>query len=456
MNAPVQATPYAHEAEQSVLGALLLDNGAADRIGELKAKHFYRADHQAIFAEAISLISKGEPADVISIWERLQARGDVFDGELLSYLNQIAQNTPSAANIEHYSGIVVDKALLRGLLHVTGQVEELVRNPRGQSADQILEKVVSMVNSLAARRVRQEPTLINELLVTLIEQIAERSEVGDNAMATGIASLDAQLNGGVRRGQLVIFAGRPSMGKTALAVDVGLNIAERHSALLFSMEMSSQEIAARALANRGGLSLSRILGRIDDADVQAWGAVTHGCSQLNQLRFAIDDTAAISLLELRLRAKAWKRRHGLDLIVVDYIGLMTGGEGEKRHEQIGSYSRGLKALAKELDVTVLALAQLNRKSEDRADRRPQLSDLRDSGEIEQDADVVVLIHRPEMHDPTNDALRGFAEALVRKQRNGALGDIPLKFQGATSRFEEWVGAIPTTTPQKSGWKGGYD
>lgn len=456
MNVPVQATPYAHEAEQSVLGALLLDNGAADRIGDLKAKHFYRADHQAIFNEAISLISKGEPADVISIWERLQARGDVFDGELLSYLNQIAQNTPSAANIEHYSGIVVDKALLRGLLHVTGQVEELVRNPRGQSADQILEKVVGMVSSLAARRVRQEPTLINELLVTLIEQVAERSEVGDNAMATGIASLDAQLNGGVRRGQLVIFAGRPSMGKTALAVDVGLKIAERHSALLFSMEMSSQEIAARALANRGGLSLSRILGRIDDADAQAWGAVTHGCSRLNQLRFAIDDTAAISLLELRLRAKAWKRRHGLDLIVVDYLGLMTGGEGEKRHEQIGSYSRGLKALAKELDVTVLALAQLNRKSEDRADRRPQLSDLRDSGEIEQDADVVVLIHRPEMHDPTNEALRGFAEALVRKQRNGPLGDIPLKFQGATSRFEEWAGAIPTTTPQKSGWKGGYD
>lgn len=456
MTVLVQATPYAHEAEQSVLGALLLDNGAADRIGDLKAKHFYRADHQAIFAEAISLISKGEPADVISIWERLQARGDLFDGELLSYLNQIAQNTPSAANIEHYSGIVVDKALLRGLLHVTGQVEELVRNPRGQSADQILEKVVGMVNSLAARRVRQEPTLINELLVTLIEQVAERSEVGDNAMATGIASLDAQLNGGVRRGQLVIFAGRPSMGKTALAVDVGLNIAERHSALLFSMEMSSQEIAARALANRGGLSLSRILGRIDDADAQAWGAVTHGCSRLNQLRFAIDDTAAISLLELRLRAKAWKRRHGLDLIVVDYLGLMTGGEGEKRYEQIGSYSRGLKALAKELDVCVLALAQLNRKSEDRADRRPQLSDLRDSGEIEQDADVVVLIHRPEMHDPTNDALRGFAEALVRKQRNGPLGDIPLRFQGATSRFEEWEGAMPTTTPQKSGWKGGYD
>jgi len=456
MTVPVQATPYAHEAEQSVLGALLLDNGAADRIGDLKAKHFYRADHQAIFAEAISLISKGDPADVISIWERLQARGDVFDGELLSYLNQIAQNTPSAANIEHYSGIVVGKALLRGLLHVTGQVEELVRNPRGQSADQILEKVVGMVNSLAARRVRQEPTLLNELLVTLIEQVAERSEVGDNAMATGIASLDAQLNGGVRRGQLVIFAGRPSMGKTALAVDVGLNIAERHSALLFSMEMSSQEIAARALANRGGVSLSRILGRIDDADAQSWGAVTHGCSRLNQLRFAIDDTAAVSLLELRLRAKAWKRRHGLDLIVVDYIGLLTGGEGEKRHEQIGSYSRGLKALAKELDVCVLALAQLNRKSEDRADRRPQLSDLRDSGEIEQDADVVVLIHRPEMHDPTNEALRGFAEVLVRKQRNGALGDIPLKFQGATSRFEEWQGAIPTTTPQKSGWKGGYD
>ncbi|WP_169801807.1 replicative DNA helicase [Herbaspirillum chlorophenolicum] len=449
-------TPYAHQAEQSVLGALLLDNAAADRLGELKARHFYREEHRSIFVETLALISKGVPADVISVWDRLQARGTVSGGELLPYLNQLAQNTPSAANVEHYAGIVLDKALLRGLLHVTGKAEDLARNPKGQSADQVLDEVLSMVSTLAERRARQEPKSINELLVDLVEAVSRRAESGDNAMATGISSLDEMLNGGFRRGQLVIFAGRPSMGKTALAVDVGLSIAEKHSVLLFSMEMTAQEITARALSSRGSLPLSRLLGRIGDTDSQSWGAITHGCSRLNELRFAVDDTAASTLRELRMRANTWKRRHGLDLIIVDYLGLMTGGDGEKRHEQIGSYSRGLKALAKELDVTVLALAQLNRKSEERADRRPQLSDLRDSGEIEQDADVVALVHRSEMYEPSNETLRGFAEVLVRKQRNGCLGDIPLRFMGATSQFEEWDGPIPSTAPQKGSWRGGYE
>ena len=191
------------------------------------------------------------------------------------------------------------------------------------------------------------------------------------------------------------------------------------------------------------MALSSILGQIEPDDSVAWAGVTAGVVKLDDIRFAIDDTPAITLLELRMKAKAWKRRHGLHVIIVDYLGLMTGGEGEKRHEQIGSYSRGLKALAKELGVAVIALAQLNRQVEGRPDKRPMLSDLRDSGEIEQDADIVMLVHRPEMYEPDNEDIRGYAEVLVRKQRSGSLGDIPLRFEGATCRFEQWTGGTPS-------------
>jgi replicative DNA helicase len=275
-------------------------------------------------------------------------------------------------------------------------------------------------------------------------------------MPTGIEELDRVLNGGLRPEQLIIIAGRPSMGKTAAAAHIGLNIAEKRSVLMFSMEMSGLEIGGRALANRGAIPLAKVLGKIPESDTKAWSQVTHGCARLQPMSFAIDEAPALSLLNIRLKAKAWKRRHGLDLIIVDYIGLMTGGDGDKRYEQIGSYSRGLKALAKELGVAVIVLAQLNRKSEERVDRKPILSDLRDSGEIEQDADVVLMIHRPEMHDVANTALHGFAELLVRKQRNGPLADIAVQFDGATCRFSEWVGALPSTAPAKNSRRTGYD
>jgi replicative DNA helicase len=280
--------------------------------------------------------------------------------------------------------------------------------------------------------------------------MTKRAEGHESAMSTGIPELDRMFNGGLRKGQLIIVAGRPSMGKTALAADVGLNLAESLSVLMFSMEMGSQEIAGRALASRGNVALTKVMGRIGDDEQEVWNRISAGIGRLDDVRFSIDETAAITLLELRLKAKAWKRKHGLDVILVDYIGLMNGGEGDKRADQIGSYSRGLKALAKELDVAVIALAQLNRKSEDRADRRPILSDLRDSGEIEQDADIVMFVHRPEMHSPSVEQLRGYAEVMIRKQRSGALGDVHLRFDGPTCRFSAWSGAPPTQSEAKQG------
>lgn len=442
----IQATaPQSIESEQAVLGALLRSNDAIDRIGDLQDKHFYREDHKAIFGEVKKLISKGQPADVMTVWAALEGRGGPITDGLAPYLNQIAQSVPSAANVAQYAKTVVDRSALRGALWVADQITDLAYHPKGRSVDQVLDQMQTMVSTLAERRVRNEPRMISAVLLDFIEGVSQRAEGLGSAMSTGISALDQMMNGGLRPGQLIIVAGRPSMGKTALSADIGLALAEQHSVLMYSMEMGSQEIAGRALSNRGRVALSKVMGQIDANDKLAWDGVTAGCMRLDQLRFAIDDTAAITLLELRMKAKAWKRRHGLDVIIVDYIGLMTGGEGDKRSDQIGSYSRGLKALAKDLGVAVIALAQLNRKSEDRPDARPILSDLRDSGEIEQDADVVMFVHRPEMRNPESSELRGYAEVMIRKQRSGALGDIPLLFDGPTCSFSPWVGAPPSVS-----------
>ena len=449
------AVPQSIEAEQAVLGALMRSNDAIDRIGDLQDKHFFRDDHKAIFGEIRQLISKGQPADVMTVWAALEGRGGPFMEGLAPYLNQVAQSVPSAANIAHYAKTVVDRSALRGALWVADQITDLAYHPKGKSVDQVLDQMQTMVSTLAERRVRNEPRMIGAVLLDFIEGVSKRAEGLESAMSTGIEALDLMMNGGLRPGQLIVVAGRPSMGKTALSADIGLALAEKQSVLMFSMEMGSQEIAGRALSNRGRVALSKVMGQIDDGDRMAWDGVTAGLARLSDLRFAIDDTAAITLLELRMKAKAWKRRHGLDVIIVDYLGLMTGGEGDKRSDQIGSYSRGLKALAKDLGVAVIALAQLNRKSEDRPDARPILSDLRDSGEIEQDADVVMFVHRPEMRNPESQELRGYAEVMIRKQRSGALGDIPMFFDGPTCRFSAWSGA-PPSAPSKTSSKSRFD
>jgi replicative DNA helicase len=442
------APPHSIEAEQAVLGAILRYNDAFDRVGDLQAKHFYREDHRAIYREIVQLVSKGQPADTMTVWGALQSRGGATIDGLGPYLNQIAQSVPSAANVATYAKTVVDRALLRAIIQVSDQISGLAFRPAGKSADEVLDAMQSMITSLAERRVRNEPRMIREILLEFIEGMTKRAEGHETAISTGIEDLDRMFNGGLRPGQLIIMAGRPSMGKTALAADVGLNIAETKSVVMFSMEMEQQEIAGRALASRGNVALTKVMGRIGDDEQEVWNRISAGIGRLDSVRFSIDGTPAITLLELRMKAKAWKRKHGLDVILVDYIGLMSGAEGDNRSAQIGQYSRGLKALAKELGVAVIALAQLNRKSEDRADRRPMLSDLRDSGEIEQDADIVMFVHRPEMHSPGVEQLRGYTEVMIRKQRSGALGDVHLMFDGPTCRFSAWSGAPPTQTEAK--------
>ncbi|GAA7771969.1 hypothetical protein RN01_29255 [Cupriavidus sp. SHE] len=433
---------YSVEAEQAVLGGLLLDNDAIDRLNGLEAAHFYRDDHRLIFSAVIRLVSANKPADVITVFEMLQSNAQAERAGGLQYLNAVAQSTPSAANVSRYAEIVRDRALLRETATAARKVLELVETPSPMKGAEVVDKAQSLLAQLASVGVRSEPKMIAELLVPVVEQVDERyhSRI-EPGISTGIDALDRALNGGLHDGNLVIVAGRPSMGKTALTTDLGLNIAHAgRSVLLDSMEMSDSEIVARALANRGGINLSALLsGRLQDAD---WPRLTWAVQNLGGMRFAIDDTPAMSLLDVKTKAKAHKRKHGLDVLIVDYLGLMSGGEEKMRTQQIGAYSRGLKSLAKELGIPVVALAQLSRKNEERPDRKPILSDLRDSGDIEQDADVVMFVHRPEMYDPNNSDLKGYAEVLIRKNRNGALCDVPLLYKGPVTKFDEWTGPLP--------------
>ncbi|WP_423196771.1 Replicative DNA helicase [Cupriavidus sp. H19C3] len=439
-----QARPlHSVEGEQAVLGGLLLDNDAIDRLNGLAEAHFWRDDHRMIFRAIVRLVTANKPADVVTVYEFLQTHGVEERAGGLGYLTELAQRTPTAANISRYAEIVRDRALMRETAAAARKVLELVETPGPMKGAEIVDRAQSLLADLAQVGVSREPKMIAELLTAFVEEVDERyhSRV-DPSISTGIESLDRALNGGLHPGNLVIVAGRPSMGKTALTTDVGLNIAHAgRSVLLLSMEMPDREIVARAVANRGKIGLSRLLsGRLEDSD---WPRMTWAIQNIGNMTFAIDDSPALSLLEVKTKAKAHRRRHGLDVLIVDYLGLMSGGEEKMRTQQIGAYSRGLKSLAKELDIPVVALAQLSRKNEERPDKRPILSDLRDSGDIEQDADVVMFVHRPEMYDPNNPDLKGYAEVLIRKQRNGALGDVPLLYQGAVTKFAEWSGPLPT-------------
>lgn len=434
---------FSVEAEQAVLGGLLLDNDAVDRINGLDPAHFYRDDHRVIFTQILQLVVANRPADVVTVFEALQAAGRADRAGGLGYLSDMAHRTPSAANIGRYAEIVRDRALLRETAVAARKVLELVETPSAMKGTEIVDKAQALLAHLAQIGVRREPKFLRDLMTAFVEDVDQRATgTVESAIPTGLESLDQALNGGLRRGNLVIVAGRPSMGKTALTTDIGLNISVDYGVLLLSMEMSDQEIVARALASRGGIPLSKLLGKISHGDDRAWIGLTNGIQHIDSLNFAVDDSPALTLLEVRMKAKAHQRKHGLDVLIVDYLGLMTGGEEKMRTQQIGAYSRGLKALAKELNVPVVALAQLSRKNEDRPDKKPILSDLRDSGDIEQDADVVMFVHRPEMYDPNNTDLKGYAEVLIRKQRNGALSDVPLLYRGALTKFEEWTGPLP--------------
>lgn len=443
MNAPDQfierrELPVAVEAEQSVLGALLIDNDAFDRISALRPEHFFRFDHRIIFETIQKLIVSNRNADMITVLESLQAAGHAETTGGLAYLNSLSSSTPGSAGIKRWADIIIDRWKLRGVLAATDEIAELVHNRGGKTVSEIINEAQSKFEPLVVTT-SKEPQYIKSFLSNVIERIDAQyngQPTTVKALSTGLRDLDAKLGGGMRPGQLIVIAGRPAMGKTAIALGVAESAAHKGGAtLFFSQEMPGEELANRSLSRASGLSLDKILDGRKFESEEDFSRLTAGTVKVSELELLVDEQPQMSLAEIRARARTAKRRHGLGLIVIDYLGLMADGEGNTRNEKVGANSRGLKALAKQMEVPVVLLAQLNRKLEERHDKRPMLSDLRDSGEIEQDADIVLFLYRDEVYNP-NTRDRGIGEINVAKQRNGPTGTVAAAYIGERTLFAD--------------------
>ena len=439
--------PHSIEAEQSVLGGLLLDNAAYDRIADfVSADDFYRFDHRLIFQHIVKLVGAAKPADVITVFESLTSAGKAEEVGGLSYLNALAQNTPSAANIRRYAEIVRDRGVLRKLITVSDEIAGNAFNPQGREVKQLLDEAESKIFAIAEEGARGTKGFveIQPLLTQVVERIDElynrdnQSEI--TGVPTGMIDLD-RMTSGLQPGDLIIVAGRPSMGKTAFSVNIGENVAIDSGlpVAVFSMEMGGAQLAMRMLGSVGRLDQHRLrTGRLNDED---WPRLTHAIQKMNEAQIFIDETPALSSIELRARSRRLARQCGkLGLIIVDYLQLMSANSpGENRATEISEISRNLKGLAKELNCPVIALSQLNRSLEQRPNKRPVMSDLRESGAIEQDADLILFIYRDEVYNPDTPD-KGTAEIIIGKQRNGPIGSVRTTFLGQYTRFENYTGS----------------
>ncbi|HEX2334207.1 MAG TPA: replicative DNA helicase [Burkholderiales bacterium] len=436
--------PHSVEAEQSLLGALLLDNQAFDRVADLvSAADFYRDDHRRIWRHIARLIEATRPADVVTVSESVEASEDKDKTGGASYLAALAQNTPSALNIRRYAELVRERAVQRRLAQVATEIAETALAPTGKDVGQLLDEAESKIFQIAESGARKDQGLIgiSPVLAKVFERIDHLHSQDHPSDVTGVPSGFVDLDrktAGLQPGELIIVAGRPSMGKTALALNIAEHVALHPSVSLpvaiFSMEMSASQLAMRILSSMARVDQSKLrTGRLDNEE---WANLTDAIGKLNEARIYVDETAALNALELRARARRMKREYGkLGLVVVDYLQLMSAtSQGENRATEISEVSRSLKALAKELDVPVIALSQLSRAVEQRNDRRPLMSDLRESGAIEQDADLILFIYREEVYAPEKEEARGRAEVIIGKQRNGPIGTIALTFMGQFTRF----------------------
>jgi replicative DNA helicase len=433
--------PHSAEAEQAVLGGLMLDNTAWDRIAdELAEEDFYRRDHRLIYRGISELVERGAPADAVTVAEHLGQLGCLEEVGGLAYLGSLARDTPSAANIAAYSAIVRERAVLRRLIEIGGEIASSAYDPRGRSSAELVESAEQRVFQLAERRQRRAGIVtLKSILPGTIDRIdmLYNSEGEITGVPTGFEKLD-KMTAGLQPGELIIIAGRPSMGKTSLAVNIAEYAAIRHEVktAIFSMEMSAEAIAMRLISSVGRVNHSQLrTGSFADED---WNRINHAVSQMTRAPIFVDETPALTPGELRTRSRRLKREHGLGLIVVDYLQLMqVPGTKENRATEISEISRSMKALAKELKVPIVALSQLNRSVEQRQEKRPVMSDLRESGALEQDADLIAFIYREEVYDKDTPR-RGIADIIVAKQRNGPTGDFPLTFLGEYTRFENYV------------------
>ena len=436
----LKVPPHSIEAEQAVLGGVMLDNMAWERIAELVSEgDFYRHDHRLIFRALLSLAKRNQPFDVVTLAEELDREGLSEQVGGLPYLGQLAKNTPSAANISAYAQIIRERATLRQLIGISAEITDTAFNPKGLQATEILDQAEQKIFSIAESRPKVGgPVGVNELLTKAIDRIDTlfNSDGAITGLSTGFTDLD-EMTSGLQPADLVIVAGRPSMGKTTFAMNLVENAVLRSDkgVLVFSLEMPGESLMMRMLSSLGRIDQTKVRsGRLDDDD---WPRLTSAVNLLNDRKLFIDDTAGLSPMEMRARARRVVREHGdLALIMIDYLQLMRigGGGAENRTNEISEISRSLKALAKEFNVPVVALSQLNRSLEQRPNKRPINSDLRESGAIEQDADVIMFVYRDEVYHPdTQD--KGIAEIIIGKQRNGPIGTSRLAFLGKYTRFE---------------------
>ncbi len=440
----IKVPPHSVEAEQAVLGGLMLDNRRFDEISEIiSAADFYRQEHRLIFAAVERLASESEPLDVVTLAEFLERTGDIEDAGGLSYLAELAEKTPGAANIRAYAEIVRERSILRQLVEVSGKIADSAFNPQGRTSNEILDEAERSVFQIAESRTKEGsgPKNINPILTQTLSRIEELFESGEQTtgLTTGFRDLDEKTSG-MQPSDLIIVAGRPSMGKTTFAMNLVENalISTGTPVLVFSMEMPADALAMRMISSLGRIDQTKVRsGKLEEDD---WPRLTSAVSLLKDKPLYIDDTPGLSPTEMRSRARRVARENGgkLGLIMVDYLQLMrVPGNTEGRTAEISEISRSLKGIAKELNCPVVALSQLNRSLEQRPNKRPVNSDLRESGAIEQDADVIVFIYREEIYDKETPR-KGVADIIIGKQRNGPVGEFRLTFMGEFTKFENLI------------------
>ena len=444
----LRVPPHSVEAEQSLLGALLIDNQAFDRIADLvSGEDFYRDDHRRIWRHIQKLIENSRPADVVTVAESIEASEDKDKTGGPAYLAALSQNTPSSLNIRRYAELVRERAIQRRLAHVATEIAESALAPSGKEVNQLLDEAESKIFQIAENGARKDQGLlgIKPILAKVYERIDhlhnQENPSDVTGVPTGFTDLDIR-TAGLQPGDLIIVAGRPSMGKTAFAINIAEHVAMHPSVSLpvaiFSMEMSSSQLAMRVLSSLGKVDAHKLrTGRLNDEE---WSQLTDAMGRLHEAKIHVDETPALNALEVRARARRLKREYSkLGLVVVDDLQLMSAtSQGENRATEISEISRSLKALAKELEVPVIALSQLSRAVEQRNDKRPMMSDLRESGAIEQDADVILFIYRDEVYHPDKEEAKGRAEVIIGKQRNGPIGKIDLTFLGRYTRFANFA------------------
>ena len=437
----LKVPPQSVEAEQSVLGGLLIDNSRWDQVADrLRSGDFYRREHQLIFKAITLLADDSQPADVVTVSEQLEKMGELQNAGGMEYLGSLANNTPSSANIGAYANIVRDRSLMRSLITVSTDIANTAYFPEGRKAVEILDKAEQRILEISDSNARSGGFVpIKGLLKDTVDRIDElyRADNPITGVPTGFTDFD-EMTSGLQAADLIIVAGRPSMGKTSLAMNLAENAAvgSKVPVAIFSMEMPGEQLAMRMMSSLGRINAHRVrTGQLGDDD---WPRLTSAVSMLAETPIYIDDSPGLTPMEVRARARRLHREHGLGLVVVDYLQLMQTGEAsENRATEISLITRSLKGLAKELSVPVIALSQLNRSLEQRPNKRPVMSDLRESGAIEQDADVIVFIYRDEVYNEDSPD-KGTAEIIIGKQRNGPTGTVRLTFLGEYTRFENHI------------------